>query len=306
MRFLRDNFIYKLLALVLSVALWANVKLHQEPLTTAEQIRLELRGLPDDFVASSGVSQVTAVLYGPKVYVTRLTPDVLTASVDLSGAVPGHYKKDVNVELPQRLQSLVTVQTVTPTQVDVRVRRKTRKTVPVVVQWIGEPPSGASYGPARLSPSTVDVAGADTSVDEVAQAQVRLSAGDPHVTGRFPVVPVNAAGEPVSEISVWPDGVTVDATLRATEGRQQAFVSPAYHGEPARGFEIVGVFTDPQVVTLVGDPATLENLRSITTQSLSIAGSSVDVARRVPLLLPAGVTAEPPSVEVRIRIRRAP
>jgi YbbR domain-containing protein len=152
----------------------------------------------------------------------------------------------------------------------------------------------------------VDVAGADTSVDEVAQAQVRLPAGDPHVTGRFPVVPVNAAGEPVSEISVWPDGVTVDATLRATECRQQAFVSPAYHGEPARGFEIVGVFTDPQVVTLVGDPATLENLRSITTQSLSIAGSSVDVARRVPLLLPAGVTAEPPSVEVRIRIRRAP
>jgi YbbR domain-containing protein len=306
MRFLRVNIGYKLLALVLSVALWANVKLHQEPLTTAQQIRLEMRGVPDGLVASSGVSQVTAVLYGPKVYVTRLTPEDLTAFVALRGAAAGHYKKDVIVQVPRNLQSLVTVQTVTPAQVDVRVRRKTRKTVPVRVQWIGEPPSGARYGPARISPQTVDVAGADTAVDMVDHAEIRVQAGDPHVTGRFPVVPVDGRGETVSEISTWPDGVTLDATLRATEGRQQAFVSPAYHGSPANGFEIVGVYTNPQVVTLVGSPATLENLKSITTQSIAIAGATGDISRRVPLLLPRDVTAEPALVEARIRIRKAP
>jgi len=305
-RFLRENIGYKLLALFLSVALWANVKLHQEPLTVAEQARVELRGVPDGLVATTGAAQVTVVLYGPKVYVSRLTPDALTAYVDLRGAAPGHYKRDVNVQLPRNLQPLVTVQTITPAQVDVRVRRKTRKTVPVRVEWIGEPPSGASYGPPRITPPTVDVAGADTSVDAVDHAQVRVQAGDPHVTGRFPAVPVDERGEPVSEISIWPDGVTVDATLRATEARQQAFVSPAYHGEPAPGYEIVGVTTDPQVVTLVGRPGLLENLRSVTTQSIAISGARADVSRRVPLLLPGEVTAEPPTVVARIRIRKTP
>lgn len=305
MGFLRHNLGYKLLALVLSVALWANVKLHQEPLTVAEQARLELRGVPDDIVASSSVSQVTVVLYGPKVYVTRITPEMLTAYVDLKGAGLGHYKKDVNVQVPRNLQALVTVQSITPTQVDVRVRRKTRKTVPVRVDWIGAPPSGASYGPPRITPPTVDVAGADTAVDTVDHAQVRVQAGDPHITDRFPAVPVDRRGNPVSEISVWPDGVTVDATLRATEARQQAFVSPAYHGEPEHGYEIVGVTTEPQVVTLVGSPARLENLKSVTTQSITITGAKTDVTRRVSLLLPPDVTAEPALVTAVIRIRKA-
>lgn len=304
MRFLRENMTYKLLALVLSVALWANVKLHQEPLTVAEQARVELRGVPDDLVASTGASQVTVVLYGPKVYVSRLEPETLTAFVNLRGSGVGHFKKDVSVQLPRNMQALVTVQSVTPAQVDVRVRRKIRKTVPVRVEWTGEPPSGASYGPARITPPTVDVAGADTAVEMVDHAQVRIPAGAPHVTDRFPVVPVDRRGNPVSEISIWPDLVTVDATLRATEARQQAFVSPAYHGEPAPGFGIVGITTDPQVVVLIGSPARLESLKSVTTQSIGIAGAKADVVRRVSLLLPPDVTAEPSLVTARIHIRR--
>lgn len=304
MRFLRNNLGYKLLALVLSIALWANVKLHQEPLTVAEQARVELRGVPDVLVATSGASQVTVVLYGPKVYVSRLTPDMLTAFVDLHTVAPGHYKKDVNVQLPRNLQTLISIQSVTPPQIDVRVRRKTRKTVPVRVDWVGEPPTGASYGPPRITPPTVDVAGADTTVDTVDHAQVRIPAGDPHITDRFPVVPVDRRGNPVSEISIWPDGVTVDATLRATESRQQAFVSPAYHGELPPGYAIVGVTTDPQVVVLIGSPARLEDLKSVTTQSISIAGAKADVERRVPLLLPPDVTAEPGTVTAHIHIRK--
>lgn len=306
MKHLRNNLSYKALALVLSLGLWANVKLHQEPFTTAMMLPLQVRETPENLVAAPSVGQVTVVLYGPKVYVSRLEPDDLKAYVDLHRATAGHTKQEVAVDLPANLKPLVSIQGITPDTVDVRLYQKRRKSVPVRVEWDGEPLAGARYGDARLDPPTVDVAGAEAVVATVDHARAKVQAGAPHITGRFPVVPVDAAGEPVSEVRVWPDAVTVDVTLTPTSGRQQAFVQPAYTGIPAPGYTIARIWTNPQVVTVLGPSEVVGGINSISTQPVSIAGAKGDVVQTVTVRPPRGATAVPESVQVRIRLAPGP
>lgn len=303
MAIIRHNLAYKILALVLSIALWADVKLHQEPLTLPMMLRLELRGLPAGVVASTGTTQVTAVLYGPKVYTSRITADQVSAYVDLRNAVPGQRKDEVKVVLPKTLESLVSVLSIAPEHVDVRVRRKTSKAVPVTVEWTGTHLAGARYEISRMDPQLVSVSGAEDALRSVDHVVANLQEGDPIINGRYPVVPVDSEGNPVGDVVLSPDAVTVEATLKLTEGRQQAFVSPAYSGSPADGFVVDSIFSIPQVVTVLGPSESLRSLQSVRTHNINIRGARRDIVRTVRIAVPQRVTAQPEAVQVRIRIK---
>ncbi|HEY3268414.1 MAG TPA: CdaR family protein [Armatimonadota bacterium] len=302
---LRHNWPFKLLALGFSIMLWYNVKMHQEPWSMSIPVHLDLRGVPADMVAASSVAQVNVVINGPKVYTTRVTPEQLTAYVDLRDAVPGSRRVDVKVLVPSRLGA-ITVVSRTPEKVDIQLRRKVRRNVPVSVEWTGQPTAGARYGAVHLDPSTVEVVGADNVVESVDRAVVRLRAGDPHITGRFPLSSVDQRGAIVGEVTLSPDSATVDAALTQTMSRRQAFVSPAFNGLPADGYAIERVWTEPQVVTLVGTPDDMKGIDSIPTRPISVQGASGPLARVVALVPPRGVTALPDRVTVRVRVRRGP
>lgn len=304
MNHFRGNASLKILALALSVALWANVKLQQEPFTTALALPLQVRNLSDTLVAVPSITQVTAVVYGPKVYLANLTPDQLHAYIDLGTATTGHSQEEVSVEVPSNLKALLRVQAITPNRVDVRLFPKRRQSVPVRIRWTGVPPEGARYGTVRLDPPVVDVAGAENLVAMVDHAEVKVQAGDPHITARFPVVPVDSAGNPVSDVRIWPDGVTVDATLTMTSGRKQAFVSPVFIGSPGPGYETAQVWTQPQVVTLLGPPEVINKLPSVRTKAVDISGKREDVVQTVGLQVPRGVSTVPETVQVRIQLRK--
>jgi YbbR domain-containing protein len=254
-------------------------------------------------VASTGTTQVTAVLYGPKVYASRITADKVSAYVDLRNAGPGQRKDEVKVVLPKALETLVSVLSIAPEQVEVRVRRKTSKTVPVTVEWTGSQLAGARYEISRLSPQLVTVSGTEEALRSIDHVAASLQGGDQIINGRYPVVPVDSGGNPVSEVSLSPDAVAVEATLTPTEGRQQAFVSPTYSGTPADGYVVEGVFSIPQVVTLLGPSETLRGLQSVRTRNIDIRNARRDVVRTVSIVVPQRVTSQPGTVQVRIRIK---
>jgi len=304
MRFLRENLGYKVLALALSIALWANVKLRQEPFTTALPLPLQVRNVPEQMVAVPSATQVSVVLYGPRVYVSNLDADKLKAYVNLGDTSPGHHREDVSVEVPGNIKPLVSIQAVTPNQIDVRLFQKVQRTVPVRVDWSGEPLAGTRYGSVQLDPRVADVAGAEHVVSLVDHVAVTVEAGDPHIVGRFRPVAVDDEGDPVSDVMVTPEYITVDATLTQTEGRRQAFVSPVYRGKPAAGFGIDQVWTQPQVVTLLGPPEVIDSISSVPTESIDITGKQGDVVENVPLQVPSGVRTVPETVQVRIRLQK--
>lgn len=301
---LRHNLPYKILALVLSVALWFDVKLHQEPVVATVQIPLEVRGVQADLIATPVVNLVTAVLYGPKVYVSRVPAKRLRAYVDLRDVVaPGQRKEDVKVELPEGLQSFVSVQSIGPDRVDVKVRRIATKTIPVTVDWTGPPIAGSRYGMPKLTPAMVQVLGPDDAVNQVDHCVVTLPGGAPHVNGPFAAVPVDAEGTIVNDVRSTPESVMVEAVLTATAGRQLALVLPAYNGIPADGFHVDRITADPQVVTIIGPQDIVDHITSVRTQPVIIDNARSDVVRMAEIAAPDGASALPATAQVRIRIK---
>lgn len=303
-RVIRHNLPYKILALVLSIALWADVKLHQEPLTLPIQARLEVKNLQSDLVATTGVTQVTAVIYGPKVYASRIPMESVHAFVDFkNSAMPGQRKEEVKVVLPPRLVGLVSVLSIAPDHVDVKIRRTSHKTIPVTISWTGKSTPGTRYDVRGISPGSVVVSGPDEAVNDVDRAVVALPNGDQQVSGQYAVSAVDKNGDSVSEVELSPRWVTVEATQRPTTTPRQAFVSPAYVGAPAPGYTVERVVTEPQVVTLIGTPELLKDVTSIRTRPLSIANCRSDISRTVEIAVPLGITAQPETVQIRIVIR---
>jgi YbbR domain-containing protein len=301
---LRHNLPYKILALILSVALWFDVKLHQEPDFATVQVPLEVQNVQGDMVATPVVNQVTAVLYGPKVYVSHFSARKVRAYVDLkNSAAPGVQKAEVRVDLAEGLRSLVAIQSIGPDHVDVRVRRIATKAIPVTVDWTGPPIAGSRYGIPTVTPAIVQALGPDDSINQVDHCVVTLPGGDPHVTGLFPVVPVDAEGTAVNDVKLSPDTVTVEAVLRTTAGRQLALVLPAYDGVPAPGFRVDAIAAEPQVVNLIGPRNLVNGISSVRTRPVIINNARSDVVRMADIAAPRGSSAMPATVQVRIRVR---
>jgi YbbR domain-containing protein len=297
-----SNFGLKLLALLCSIMLWAYVQ-RQEPATVPITTRLEVRGLSDDLVATTALSQVTVIASGPRVYTNRIDPNAIRAYLDLHNRSNGQYRLDVKVEASETIRALVSVAPA-PEKVDVRIQQKTKRDVPVQVEWQGEAPPGQSYGSPRLDPGYVTAVGAESDTNQVVRALARIPAGDPSVSGSYPVVPVDAQGRLVANVTLIPDNVKAQATLIATTWKRQAFVV-VDHNAPPKGFEVRTVWTEPQNVMLVGPRERVMKLNSVTTDKVSLEGRKGEVIQNVQVRVPEGVTVEPAVVRAHVVLQRA-
>ena len=68
-----------------------------------------------------------------------------------------------------------------------------------------------------------------------------------------------------------------------------AAVIPALAGEPAYGYTLLGIRVTPQTVTMVGDPKTVAQVGSVSTETVNISGATRDFVQEVAVVSPAGV-----------------
>lgn len=159
-RLLIQNFWWRMLALVIAVAIWALVASEPE-LSTFATVPLQFRGLPDNIEMSAPPAEtVTLELRGPSSELRGLT-DSRSPSVvlDMTGVTPGIRsfridKTDVRLARGVRLVRAV------PSEVQFDFDRRLERTVPVKVRFAGagaasvahyevNPPSLTIVGPSR-------------------------------------------------------------------------------------------------------------------------------------------------------------
>jgi YbbR domain-containing protein len=113
---------------------------------------------------------------------------------------------------------------------------------------------------------------------------------------------VDARGDEVVQVDLSPSTTRVRIGVSSQSTTRTLPVAPILRGEPANGYEVTGTSTDPAVVTVHGDPATLAGLTSIPTKPVSIEGAKEDVVRKVALVPPDGVTLD---LEVPVAVTAA-
>jgi len=198
---LTRNLGWKLISLVIALALWLAVEREPE-LATSLSVPLEFRNMPADLdIVGSLPDQVRLEVRGPSGRLSHDNLAKLAVAFDLADTQEGEHTytiRSYNVDLPNGVAFYRAV----PSQVTLRFDRLQRRKVPILPAY-GNPPDGYRIRNLTVTPQIVDILGPGervSTVNEVKtdpidlagvtkdkQFRVQLHIGDPQVRLASPI-----------------------------------------------------------------------------------------------------------------------
>jgi YbbR domain-containing protein len=112
-------------------------------------------------------------------------------------------------------------------------------------------------------------------------------------------------GRVVDGVTIDPPLVNVQVPINSSVGVKRVPIVPLVTGAPASGYSVAEVTVSPQLVTLTGSSGPLDNVQSISTAAINLAGATGIISRTVSLQEPDRTrlgSGEPTSAVVTIRI----
>jgi YbbR domain-containing protein len=301
---LTHNVGYKILALILATWWWTYAQSQQNPRETLNvPVRVQVSDDPQ-LMLLNGPPTVRVRVRGFRDDLNTFDPNNLTARLDLTEAIPGK-KQLLSVIVAMRPHNGVDL-------------LDTKKTVEVVVDKIESLRLPVTHKieklldnyeirSVRCNPVEVALSGPSSYLRRVRRVWVRINAtsAPPPSTMELPVEVVDATDAIVPEVKPSPPRVQVALAVREKAITRTFRVAPQIIGSPAQGFRMTETVCDPNIVLLSGEPSMLKSLPAVTTEPVDIAGAKENVARRVGLRLPDGVTAQG-SDQVRVEVHIVP
>jgi YbbR domain-containing protein len=301
------------LALALAISLWLFVTDKENPTeaqTFNSAISIEPVNVPESLaVANLSEPAVQIRIEAPRNELDGLRADDFEATVNLGGYTQGTHSVPIDVTPPNSRISIVSV---SPARVDVTLESRRTREVPVRVVSVGSPVTGFAVAEERAEPATVTVTGpesvvalVDSAVATVILAGQRVDVVD----DRVKLEPRDARDGSISGVTLTPDTARVVVELDQREYSLQFAVTPRIAGQPAAGYNVVGITVDPRLVQVTGPLELLQSIdavRGLETEEISIADARDDVLASVELQLPNGVSVQrSPTVNVTVNISPA-
>jgi YbbR domain-containing protein len=164
----------------------------------------------------------------------------------------------------------------------------------------GEPARGFVIEEVTLDPAEVTVRGATSVVREVARAVVVVDVSGMNQSASFDVEVEARDNRNLSVSGVHFEPKTVSVTVQVRELNVKYVPVRPVLGSPAPGYQVAGVRTDPEIVTVTSDRG-LGNVSSVATLRVDISGLRGSKGYSVPLNVPEGLQVEgPASVQVTV------
>lgn len=312
LRSVAGNLGLAVLSLALALSLWLFVTDRENPTeaqTFNSAIPVRFVNVPNDLaVASTSETTVRIRIEAPKNDLRGLRVDDFDATVDLGGLSRGVQTLTVSVSPPN---GDVDVIDVTPARIDVTLENIRTKEVPVKPSLVGSPQQGFVALNERAQPDTAVVSGPESLVALVdsAVAEVNLTGLRVDFTDdRVELDPRDARGGEISRVQVSPATARVSVDIEQREFSFEFVVTPAVTGQPADGYNIAGISIDPRLAVVTGPLDVLQSIdavRGISTDEISVADARDDVTRTVRLALPDGTRAQG-SADVRVSVQIEP
>lgn len=284
-----------LLALTLAIIVWVVAMNEENPITRGtwgEPIPIELINQPAGTVIVGDIPKTVQVeMRAPQSSWRDLRRESFRAVLDLAGAQIGMNQLEVHVECSDRRVEIIESR---PSTISVRLDRLKQAHWTVRVVIMDSPPFGYEIKNDEITsnPASVTVSGPEAFVNQVNEviAEVYLRGATETVERRVSLRARDAQGEPVN-VTLEPATVLVKIPIVQQRGFRNLPVRVVWEGQPAAGYRISNVSVDPSIVTIIGDPQTIEQLPGyLETAPVQVGGATADVVERVPLILPEGVS----------------
>jgi hypothetical protein len=170
-RFLTHNFWWKLGSLAMSIMLWLAI-LGEPELVTTHAVPILYRNLKSELlIGADALDLVRVELRGPSSRLTSSALSDLAVLLDLSAVTaPGERTftvSDGDFHLPKGVTFLRAI----PSQIRLRFARRKMKQIPVEVRFASPPPKDYQVTGHQVIPATLQIAGPEHRVDEIANAE---------------------------------------------------------------------------------------------------------------------------------------
>ena len=228
-----EDWLTKLVALAVTLALWLGVTGLSTPTTTRlTGIPLSLRFSSDAEVTNSPVAEIDVIISGDNRKIAQINKNDLVASVDLTSVLPGDRVVQLtpeNVEL--QLPLGVRLDEITPSRMAVRLEAVEEKEVPVQIETVGRLPDGFEVYSQVANPPRVRVRGPQSlakTLTEISTEKIDLSEHRVDFSAKqTPLTPPNA------KLTLFE--TAVDIYVRVGERRvERLFVVPLSDGTNRR------------------------------------------------------------------------
>jgi YbbR domain-containing protein len=297
-----------LLAVVLALLVWVVAERAANPdaeRTLSSSIPITLQNVPAGMMTyEPSARTVRVTLSAPESVWGVLTPDRVTAFIDLSGQVSGTLELPVQVTVDNRTARVTKID---PPRMSLELEPLAEAQFPVTVNVSGDPALGFAAQPLETTPTTVTVRGPISYVRQVASASGQLSMQDARTTlsQTISLSPHDRNGQSVPFVTLVPSTTQAVVRLQPLGGFRDLAVKIDLRGNVAPGYLITNVTVDPQVVTVFGSSAALEAVPGfISTEAVSVTDAIEDISNRVRLALPPGVSfLGDPTVQVDVKIK---
>ena len=295
-------------AVALALVIWFVIT-DSENVTITEPLGFALTvqavNIPSDLATASRIPPALIEIAGRQDDVARATPDDFIATVDLTGLPPGVH------EIPVSIRSRdddVTVRSVQPQAVVVRLESVVTREVPVSVEVENSPPLGFDVGEPVTAETVVTVSGIAQLVQlvETVVARVDIRGATVPITATASLQARTSTGSVVGQVQIQPPSIDVQIPVQQALFRRTVAVTPRIHGEPAPGFQVRSIGVVPQTVVVVGTLEALEGAGAATTDAVLITDRRTDLRAVAIVAPPQGLALEEPGLTVIVSVSLAP
>ena len=296
-RWIVENYRTFFWALALAVAVWISSVTSADPdqtRTLESPVAVEVIGQSSNLIFSESIPKEVEVTLRAPTSIWKLIeadPQIVRAILDISGLSSGDHTLDLQIQVDARPVQIVSV---SPKTLSFTLEPLITKTMDVDLRIAGEVAIGYQVGDASLEPVSVVVSGAQSQVQKVTRAGVSIDLN--RIRENFDqflkVEALDDRGQVVSGVSVSPDTIHIVLPVSQQGGYRDVAVKVTTLGRVASGYRLTDISVSPPVVTIYSsDPALVNSLPGVLeTQPLDLQNAQDDIATRLKLSLPAGIS----------------
>lgn len=295
LRWLLRNISALLLSLALAVTIWVVAVNEEDPFEEKvfpDPVPVTIINLPEGMMLV-GDSRLTVDLRvrAPQSVWSALKLSQLRVYADLGGASGGPITVPLAAEI-DNADSRITA--ITPSTVRLTLEQVVTRKIPVRIETTGDPATGYQMTSAEALPDIAAISGPASAADSVSELVARIDIGGARETivENINLLPINAFGQTVSDVTLDPASVTVTLPVEQLGGYRDVAVKAVVEGQVAPGYRLTNISVSPPVVTLFSsDPSVVAGLAGfVETERLDISKASDDIEVRANLVLPDGVS----------------
>jgi len=304
-KIIRNNFGLKVVSVLISIVIWYSVVRVNDPVITRSFTvsvtftnQTYIQSGKQTYTVDDSYNSVIVYIKGNRSEIRRIEASDIKVTADLTQIV-SMDTKPVMVPLTVQCNGVDPSNiSMSRTAVPITIESIASKELPVTVDTADTTPAkNFEVGEATANPSKIVVSGPESTINRidsaVAQIDVTDMTADATVKGTVHLYDKsqNEISQDTIDNEITFDTGSQDVTVAVDLWQKKSDVSLQvnYSGQPKSGYQVSGITTVPETITVVGDDEALSELTNsgnkitIPADAVSVDGASDDVTKEIDL-----------------------